>query len=156
MIRALKTMAIALALAGCGGDTRSGVQEAPGVAGSTPHFGTWELTARLTLNVTSNGADGPATTSTPIVHVSTVSVRSGGNVIVLSTDSDCALNITVNGDQMTYVENCTVAGVSCTVGFRSTALIRENGVSGSFLPDSFICNNTKVAWAGNLTGIKLE
>lgn len=143
---------LALTLAHCsGGSSDSGAGASPG---ATPFTGIWALVATLNINV--------AAAQTFITDTSEVIVRSDGNVDVLSTDSECSVDITVSGNIMTYETSCifpvTTENVSttCTLTLVTRAVIRGTpgsaNLSSSFGPETEPCRGVAVAYTGNLVG----
>lgn len=134
-------------LAACGGGSSSG-GGAP-LTGPTMHAGEWELIANILIN-----AGGTAETQQ---HTTSISIDFSGFVSIKETDSDCALTIAVNGDTMTYREDCTINTENgpCILGLRSTATIGSNTISGNFGPESRVCKAVSVSYSGNLVGTKM-
>lgn len=143
----------ALLTMSCGGGSSSG---GPLTAGPTTHAGTWELIAKIRVVLGGTAGGDSAGTVTDLVHTSTVLVKLDGRVTIQSTDSTCAVAIAVNGDTMTYQEQCIFAGsnpVACTLTMRSNAsFIKSSTVSGAFGPKTLICSGNATSYSGNLTG----
>ncbi len=144
--------ALMLALAGCGGGSSESGGTATGSA--TPFTGPWFLVATLNVNV--------GGTATFLTDTSRVVVGASGNSVVTQTDSECSLNIVVNGDVMTYETTCVFTATSddatapCVLTLRSRAKIRgtpgDGQLSGSFGPETRACSGAAVSYTGNLVG----
>lgn len=144
--------ALMLALAGCGGGSSESGGTATGSA--TPFTGPWFLVATLNVNV--------GGTATFLTDTSQVVVGASGNSVVTQTDSECSLNVVVNGDVMTYETTCVFTATSddatapCVLTLRSRAKIRgtpgDGQLSGSFGPETRACSGAAVSYTGNLVG----
>lgn len=151
LVRASRFLPLVLLLAGCGG----GSSGSSGAAGSdTPYTGPWFLVATLNVNI--------GGTATFLSDSSRVVVGASGNAVVTETDSECSVNVFVNGDVMTYETTCVFtatsddATVPCTLTLRSRATIRgvpgSANLSGSFGPKTVVCSGAAAAYTGNLVG----
>lgn len=148
--------ALVLALAGCGGGSSESGGTASGSA--TPFTGPWFLVATLNVNV--------GGTATFLTDTSQVVVGASGNSVVTETDSECSLNVVVNGDVMTYETTCVFTATSedatapCVLTLRSRANIRGTPgnaqLSGSFGPETRACSGAAVSYTGNLVGNQNE
>lgn len=144
---------MALLTINCGGGSSSG--GGPLTTGATTHAGTWDIIAviRVVLGGTAGGDS--AGTVTDLTHTSVVRIKTDGSVAIQSTDSTCAVAIAVNGNTMTYQEQCIFAGSNpapCTLTLRSNARIIVNTVSGTFGPRSLVCSGNATSFSGTLTG----
>lgn len=141
-----------MVLAGCGGGSSESGSMATGSA--TPFTGPWFLVATLNVNV--------GGTATFLTDTSRVVVGASGNSVITETDSECGLNVVVNGDVMTYETTCVFTAASedasapCVLTLRSRARIRgtpgDAQLSGSFGPETRACSGAAVSYTGNLVG----
>lgn len=151
-IRRLCLLPLLLVISSCGGgdsDSGGGIE-----IGGTPYSGLWQLIATLNINV--GGAQ------SFITDTSTVFVRQNGATEVRVTDSQCSLDIGVNGNIMTYRTSCifTVTtedlSTSCTVTLTTRAVIRgapgNGNLSASFGPETEACRGVAASYTGNLVG----
>jgi len=137
-----------LSLAGCGGGSTTGGGFA--LTGPTSHPGLWELLASITI-ITGG-------TSEDLEHTTTVNVAQTGAVGVQETDASCSVSVHVNGEVMTYREDCTVATENgpCVIELTTTARFFGESLSGNFGPRSFVCVGVPVSFSGNLVGKRPE
>lgn len=151
LLRRLFVPSLAALLAGCGG----GDSESGAAAGSaTPFTGAWFL--RATFNVNVGG------TATFLTDESRVVVGAGGNAVVTETDSECGLDVFVNGDVMTYETTCVFTATTgdttapCVLKIRTRATIRGTpgnaNLSSSFGPRTEVCSGAASSYTGNLVG----
>lgn len=143
-----------LALTACGGGGSSGGGGA--LIGPTTHAGTWTLVATITAIV--------AGTSSVFSTISVVNVQSSGAVGILSSDTECALQIFVNGDTLTYRESCIFPGESttqgdttttrapCTLTMQAIARLITNALAttGVFGPETLVCSGSAASYSGTL------
>jgi len=136
-----------LLLAACGGGSSSG--GGIPLTGPTSHPGIWELLATITVS-----AGG---TSEALEHTTTVNIAGNGALGIQETDSTCTLSVFVNGDRLTYHEDCTVSTENgpCIVELHTTAIIVGDSLSGNFGPKSYVCLGTPVSFTGNLVGNRI-
>lgn len=109
-----------------------------------------------TLNVNVGG------TATFFTDTSRVVVGAGGNAVVTETDSECSLNVFVNGDVMTYETTCVFTATSgdasapCVLKLRTRATIRgtpgDAKLSSSFGPRTEVCTGVAASYTGTLLG----
>jgi hypothetical protein len=136
-------------VAGCGGGSSES-----GTGSATPFTGTWFLAATFNVNV--------GGTATFVTDTSRVVVGASGNAVITNTDSECSLNVFVNGDVMTYETTCVFTATSedatapCVLTLRTRAPMRgapgDGRLSSSFGPDTEVCSGAAVSYAGNLVG----
>jgi len=133
-------------LLSCNGGSTSGAGIA--LTGPTSHPGLWELLTNITVN--SGGS------SETLEHSTKVNIASNGATGLQETDSSCALSVFVNGEVMTYREDCTIDTENgpCVLELVTTAHFFGNTLSGNFGPRSFVCVGVPVSYSGNLTGKK--
>lgn len=139
-------------LAGCGGGSSDSGGAAAGSA--TPFTGSWHLVATFNVNV--------GGTATFLTDTSRMVVGAGGDTVVAETDSECSLDVVVNGDVMTYETTCVFTATSedttapCVLTLRTRATIRgaqgNARLSSSFGPDTEVCSGAAASYAGNLVG----
>jgi len=141
------------ALGACSGGSSSGGGFA--VQGPTTHAGAWTLQALITAIVGSS--------TNTIETRSQVRIESNGAVSILTTDTDCALSIFVNGDRMTYRETCVFAGETtdnstgapCTLEMEAIATFTSKvSASGTFGPKSLVCVGTAASYSGTLVAVR--
>ncbi len=150
ILRRLWLLLLAAALAGCGG----GSSESGGTGSATPFTGTWFLVATFNVNI--------GGTATFLTDTTRVVVGADGNAVITGTDSECSLDVFVNGNVMTYETTCVFTATSddatapCVLTLRSRAGISgpPGGarLSGSFGPDTEVCSGAAASYAGNLVG----
>lgn len=150
IVRRLFLLPLVAALAGCGG----GSSDSGAAAGATPFTGTWFLV--VTLNVNVGG------TATFLTDTSRVVVGAAGNAVVTETDTECSLNVSVNGNIMTYETTCIFtattgdASAPCTLKLRTRATIRgaqgNARLSSSFGPKTEACSGAAASYTGTLVG----
>lgn len=150
--RRFRFLPLVAMLAGCGGGSSDSGGGA--AAGATPFTGSWHLVATFNVNV--------GGTATFLTDTSRVVVGAGGNAVVAETDSECSLNVVVNGDVMTYETTCVFTATSedttapCVLTLRTRAAIRGTQgnarLSSSFGPDTEVCSGAAASYAGNLVG----
>lgn len=155
LFRRLCLLPLAAVLASCGG----GSSDTGAAGGSgTPFTGPWFLRATINVNV--------AGTATFFTDTSRVVVGAGGNSVITDTDSECSLDVFVNGDVLTYETTCVFTATSeeatapCVLTIRSRAKIRGTPgnaqLSGSFGPDTEVCTGVAASYAGNLVGSQID
>lgn len=155
LFRKLCLLPLAALLASCGG----GSSDTGAAGGSgTPFTGPWFLIATINVNV--------AGTATFFTDTSRVVVGAGGNSVITETDSECSLNVFVNGDVLTYEARCVFTATSeetaapCVLTIRSRAKIRgtpgDAELSGSFGPNTEVCRGAAASYAGNLVGSQTD
>jgi len=155
-ITSLCLVPLALLLTQCGsGSSESGASAS---AGATRFSGVWTLAATLNVNLGGNGSF--------FTDTSEVVVNPDGSVVVRRTDSECALDITVNGDVMTYETRCVFtatnedASAPCTLTMvaraRMTGTPGTASLSGSFGPETLVCRGVATTYTGNLVGNREE
>lgn len=150
--RRLLGLPLAAMLAACGGGSSDSGGAATG--GATPFTGPWFLAATLNVNI--------GGTATFLTDTSRVVVGAGGNAVVTETDSECSLNVAVNGNLMTYETTCVFTAASddatapCVLTLRTQATIRGTpgnaNLSSSFGPETEVCRGGAASYAGNLVG----
>lgn len=151
VLHRLWLLSIAAMVAGCGGgDSNSGAA----TGSATPFTGTWFLAATFNVNI--------AGTATFLTDTSRVVVGAGGNAVVAETDSECGLNVAVNGDVMTYETTCVFTATTgdtsapCVLELSTRARIRgapgSARLSSSFGPETVVCRGAATSYAGNLVG----
>lgn len=151
-IRTLCLLSILPLLAQCGsGSSDSGASASPG---ATRFSGVWTLVATLNVNLGGN--------ATFLTDTSEVVVNPNGRVVVRQTDSECGLNIAVNGDIMTYETQCVFTATSgdtsapCTLTMVARAPITgtpgTTTLSGTFGPETRVCRGVATSFTGNLVG----
>ena len=147
----LRWLPLVLLLASCGGG--SSTSGGSGGGGSaTPFTGSWFLVATLNVNI--------GGTATFLTDSSEVIVGAGGNAVVTETDSECSLNVFVNGDVMTYETTCiftaTVDDVTAPCELTAVARAPIRGQQGnarasaSFGPETRVCSGAAASFAGTL------
>ena len=154
MRKLVTAVVLVVALTACSGGGSGG--GGGGFIGPTTHSGTWTLEATITTIV---GA-----TSSVIFTTSVVDVQSNGAVGILSSDTECALQIGVNGNTLTYRESCIFPGESttegdttttrapCTLTLQAVAIIITNALvtSGPFGPETLVCSGSAASYSGTL------
>ena len=140
-------LTVAVLLAACGGGSSSG--GGMSLSGPTSHDGIWQLLATITISAGS--------ASQSLTHTTTIDVAANGALGIQETDSTCALSIFINGDVLTYHEDCTVPTENgpCVVELHATANIVGDNLSGTFGPESYVCLGTPISFSGNLIGNKM-
>gem|GEM_PF-2727040 len=140
-------------LSACSGGSSGGSGGA--VQGATMHAGFWTLQAVITAIV-------GGSTST-IDTQSQVRIESNGAVSILTTNTNCALSVFVNGNTMTYRETCVFPGQStddsaaapCTLEMEAIATFTSNiSASGTFGPESLVCVGTAASYSGTLVALR--
>lgn len=158
MRRCVLALTILFGVTACSGGSSDG--GGGSVQGPTTHAGRWTLRALITAVV------GGATSN--IDTTSQVNIQSSGAVGILSTDTDCALSIFVNGNVMTYREACVFPGAAgegadgeasdraaCTLEMEAIARIVSNTTgSGTFGPESLVCTGTAASYSGTLVAVR--
>lgn len=145
---------LAAALAGCGG----GSSESGGTGSATPFTGPWFLVATLSVNI--------GGTATFLTDTTRIVVGADGKAVITGTDSECSLDVFVNGDVMTYETTCIFTATSddatapCELTLRTRAGISGSQgnarLSSSFGPDTEVCSGAAASYAGNLVGSQNE
>ena len=158
MRRCAVTLTILLVVTACSGGSSDG---GGSLQGPTKHAGRWTLTAVITAIV--------AGTTFNINTTSLVNIQSNGAVGILSTDTDCALSIFVNGNIMTYREECVFPGATggdgengqgtdrapCTLEMEAIArIVSTTSGSGTFGPESLVCSGTAASYSGTLVAVR--
>lgn len=142
-----------IVLAACSGGSSGGAGSA--VQGPTTHDGFWTLRAVITAIVGSG--------TNVIDTESQVRIESNGAVSILTTDTDCALSIFVNGNTMIYTETCLFAGAStedstgapCTLKMETKATFTSNvSGSGTFGPKTLECLGSVASYSGTLIALR--
>ena len=157
MRRCAVTLTILLVVTACSGGSSDG--GGGSIQGPTTHAGRWTLTALITAIV--------AGTTFNINTTSLVNIQSNGAVGILSTDTDCALSIFVNGNIMTYREECVFPGATggddgqgsdrapCTLEMEAIArIVSTTSGSGTFGPESLVCSGTAASYSGTLVAVR--
>ncbi len=151
-MRQCALLAISLALISCSGGSSDG---AGAVQGPTTHAGKWTLQALITAVV--------AGATFNINTTSSVDIRSNGAVGILSTDTNCALAIFVNGNRLTYEETCIFPGATgegsdnaaCTLKMQAIAtIVSTTSGSGTFGPKSLVCTGSAASYSGTLVAVR--
>lgn len=146
-------LSFALFLAACGGGDTDSNNVAFGGPGNTPFAGNWTINANININA--NG------TAAPIDQVSTALVANNGQVGISTTNSTGSLNINFNGSRLNYqtvvlVNNSVTNAGVCTISVTGAANVvgssRNASASGSFPPQTFICNGAAISVTGNIFG----
>ncbi|HSH42240.1 MAG TPA: hypothetical protein VK973_08980 [Arenicellales bacterium] len=154
-LRSICLPSLALAVAGCGG----GSSDSGAAAGSaTPYSGAWNLVATLNVNIAGN--------ATFLTDTSRVVIGASGNSVITDTDSECSLDVVVNGDIMTYETSCVFTATSddatapCVLKLKTRARIRGTPgsaqLSSSFGPDTVVCSGAAASYTGTLVGSQGE
>jgi hypothetical protein len=152
MQKFLSFLLVLASLTACSGGSSGGGGGAR--QGPTSHAGFWELSAVITAIVGSTNN---------INTTSQVSIESNGAVSILTTDTDCALTIFVNGNTMTYEESCVFPGTStddstgapCTLDLKAVATFTSStSASGIFGPKSLVCVGSAVSYSGTLVALR--
>lgn len=156
MTKVASILTFLLLFTACGGGSTG--DGAGSLQGSTPHAGFWTLQAVITAIVggTTNNID----TTTK------VNIQSNGTVGILETDTDCALSIWINGNTLTYKEQCVFQGTTgtgddggisatCILDLQTRAVITSTTLgSGVFGPKSFVCTGMATSYSGTLLVIR--
>jgi hypothetical protein len=153
MQKFLSLLLVMTSLTACSGGSSGGGGGAR--QGPTSHAGFWELRAAITAIVGGSTND--------INTTSQVRIESNGAVSILTTDTDCALTIFVNGNTMTYEESCVFPGTStedstgapCTLDLKSVATFTSStSASGVFGPKSLVCVGSAASYSGTLVALR--
>lgn len=153
MRRFLTFLPVILVLSACKGGSSGGAGAA--VQGPTTHAGAWTLDAVITAIVGGN--------TNVVETTSQVRIESNGAVSILTTDTDCALSVFVNGNTMTYRETCVFPGVStedttgapCTLDMEAIATFTSNtSASGTFGPKTLVCVGAAASYSGTLVALR--
>lgn len=145
----LLLLLLAVACSGGSSDGSGSVQ------GPTQHAGRWTLEAVITAVV--------AGTTFNINTTSQVDIRSNGAVGIITTDTDCALSIFVNGNTLTYEEACVFPGAAgedsdnaaCSLKMVSVAtFVSAKSGSGTFGPKSLVCTGSAASYSGTLVAAR--
>ena len=159
MRRCAVILTILFVVAACSGGSSDG--GGGSLQGPTTHAGRWTLTALITAIV--------AGTTFNIETTSLVNIQSNGAVGILSTNTDCALSIFVNGNIMTYREECVFPGATggdgengqgsdrapCTLEMEAIArIVSTTTGSGTFGPESLVCSGSAASYSGTLVAVR--
>ena len=154
MRKLVTALALAFALTACGGGGSDG--GGGSIVGPTTHDGVWTLEATITAIVAGD--------TSVFQTVSVVDVQSNGAVGILSSDTECALQIGVNGNTLTYRESCIFPGETttegdttstrapCTLTMQAVATIITNALvtTGPFGPETLVCSGSAASYSGTL------
>lgn len=153
MQKFLSFLLVLVAVTGCSGGSSGGGGGA--LQGPTTHAGFWTLNAVITAIVGGSTND--------INTTSQVRIESNGAVSILTTDTNCALSIFVNGNTMTYEETCVFPGTStddstgapCTLELKAAAnFTSSTSASGTFGPKTLVCVGSAVSYSGTLVALR--
>ena len=152
-MRKCALLAVLMLTVSCNGGSSDG--DGGSVRGPTNHAGKWTLEAKITAVV--------GGTTFNINTESLVDIRSNGSVGIISTDTDCALSIFVNGNRLTYEEACVFPGATgedsdnaaCTLKMLTVAtIVSTTSGSGTFGPKSEVCTGTAASYSGTLIAVR--
>lgn len=149
-LKTLLTISFLASLSACGGGEISSDNSSFGSPGATSAAGKWDLQANISVNA--------GKTTNNFKQKSTISVRPDGTATIITTDTDCAIKVNVNGSRINYETSCLVKSGdnTCTLTFSGFATISSDTASGSFTPRTAVCNNASASYIGNITGTALN
>ena len=153
MQKFLSFLLVLVAATACSGGSSGGGGGA--LQGPTAHAGFWTLKAVITAIVGGSTND--------INTTSQVRIESNGAVSILTTDTNCALSVFVNGNTMTYEETCVFPGTStedstgapCTLELKAVAnFTSSTSASGTFGPKTLVCVGSAASYSGTLVALR--